>query len=437
MVPSVPRLLLLSLLITGIAGSQTPPPQLSPQAAYDQATRPLEITRRSIANWSEAETAALGIAVQQAAEQCEARAPEQFSGDDLIAFARLCSLGQRWPSVLVAATRYIASTSAKPQLAQAYAYQINASLNLSDPKAALASSLALLQAVPYDALVDEATNGALHYLQLAFTPDALTLYTAREPLLLQALRTPRPSPNAIPIHTLYADGVAFAALQQFAGVPDDAAATVAALDAAIPATLQPDDAIPVADTRRQYALLGTHLPHIPLTVSLYAVGETPRINANYGSTTVLFLFPDWCAQCIRMAQQFMPTLRRISEDDVHLYGLLAQPAPPVPAPPTPSKRPKSAAKEPSVPEAPKTPAELLRGTPTLIVPPQTLAQFAATDFPLLIATDPKGIIRFIQPASENALHPGDFLDQVTDHIAKQWPREAPAKPASSPVPARP
>jgi hypothetical protein len=131
-----------------------------------------------------------------------------------------------------------------------------------------------------------------------------------------------------------------------------------------------------------------------------------------------------------MAQQILPTLFRISESEVHLYALLAQPAPPVPAapkgPPKPSfAKLKPSSTEPGQPETPKTAAEQLRGTPTLIVPPATISQFAATDFPLLIATDSKGIIRFIQPASETALNPGDFLDQVIMHITEQWPRQTP------------
>jgi hypothetical protein len=51
--------------------------------------RPLEITRRAITNWSDAETAALAMAVKQATEACIARTPDQFTGDDLIAYARL------------------------------------------------------------------------------------------------------------------------------------------------------------------------------------------------------------------------------------------------------------------------------------------------------------------------------------------------------------
>jgi hypothetical protein len=456
-VPLPKKLLFLPFLFTTLAPAQSSPsanaPQLSPQAAYDQAMHPLEITRSAISNWSDAELNALAIAVKQATEACGARMPEQFSGDDLVAYARLCALGQQWPTVITAADRYITSADpAKPLLAQAYAFKINATLHTNDVKAMLADSEAMLQAVPYTSLTDETLYGALHYLQLAFTPEALTLYAARQPVLLAALRAPQPPPQAqattgssVPIHTLYFDGLAFAALQQFSGDPATAGKTVAELDAALPATLSPDESIPIAETRRQYALLGTHLPAIPLTVSLFSVGETPHINTNYGDSTVLFLFPEWCAQCIRLTKQILPTLYRINGGDgydVHLYALLAQTAPPVAAPPTTPPKP-APAKSRSVtnasapPEAPKTTAEQLRGTPTLIVPPATISLFAATDFPLLIATDPKGIIRFIQPAGETALNPGDFLDQILMHITKQWPRQtAPAKasPSASPNP---
>jgi hypothetical protein len=466
--PSARTLLLLPLLLStlAIAQSTSAPdaPHLSPQSAYEQVMRPLEITRRAISNWSDAETTALAIAVKQATEACAARTPDQFSGDDLIAYARLCALGQQWPTVNIAATRYITSTdSSKPQLAQAYALQVGAALHTNDPKAILADSLAMLNAVPYTSVTDETLSGALHYLQIAFTPEALTLYAARQPSVLAALRSPQTVPPAtadevpVPIHTLYADGLAFAALQQFAGDAAAALKTVAELDAALPVTLQPDDSIPITETRRQYALLGAHLPVIQLSLSLFSPTETPRINTNYGSSTVLFLFPDWCAQCVRLAQQILPTLFRVSENQVHLYALLAQPAPPVAAPPAASPRSATrpgstkeslalrsqsarsapATGEPTSPEPPKTAAELLRRTPTLIVPPATLMQFAATDFPLLIATDSKGIIRFIQPASETALNPGDFVDQVTMHIARQWPGQTPSAATAPPASIKP
>ena len=58
-------LALLLLFSLRIAAAQTPaeppaqstpqPPLLSPQAAYDQASAPVDITRRDLANWSDTE----------------------------------------------------------------------------------------------------------------------------------------------------------------------------------------------------------------------------------------------------------------------------------------------------------------------------------------------------------------------------------------------
>ena len=46
----------------------------------------------------------------------------------------------------------------KPQLAQAYAFQINATLHTNDPQAILDDSLAMLHAVPYTNITDETLN---------------------------------------------------------------------------------------------------------------------------------------------------------------------------------------------------------------------------------------------------------------------------------------
>jgi hypothetical protein len=434
---------LTALLLAPLTFAQSLPqsPQLSPQAASIQVLLPLTVLR-ALGNNSGAELAALTAAVEQARIACAARSPQTLRGDDLVALARLCSLGQQWSSATAAAKQYVDSPDTpKPLLAQAYGLEIDAALHIHDEAAALAASHAMLAAVPYDTVVDEALNKALRYLQLAYMPDALALYAEREPLLLATLRAPKaeagaakPNAQAVSISALYADGLAFAALEQFDGKPTEAAVTVADLDAALAAAsapLQPDDALPIADARRQYALLGQPLPRIPLAASLYAEHETPLIDDNYGASTVLFLFPPWCAQCVRMGQSFMSVLLRLSDEHVHLYGLLAQQPPPTPASPavvvhsngtmSEAKHTRANAATPE-PETPKTAADLLRHTPTLIVPPDTLTQFAATNYPLLIATDSKGIVRFIQPAPETALNPGDFLDQVTAHIVTQWPR---------------
>jgi hypothetical protein len=67
------------------------------------------------------------------------------------------------------------------------------------------------------------------------------------------------------------------------------------------------------------------------------------------------------------------------------------------------------------------PAEVLMGTPTLIVPPATVDTFVATDFPLIIATDFRGIVRYIQPAPDNALVRDGLIDQLAERVTQQWP----------------
>src|ERR1035438_7352305 len=78
------------------APSPAPALQLSPQAAYDQAVRPLDIVRGAAQNWSDSELAALAVAKDLAKASCLARTPDQFAGENLLAYARLCALAQQW-----------------------------------------------------------------------------------------------------------------------------------------------------------------------------------------------------------------------------------------------------------------------------------------------------------------------------------------------------
>ena len=421
--------------------------QISPQAAYDDALRPVEITHRSIENWSDIETTALAVTIREARDACNARAPGSFSGEDLIALARLCALGQQWPSVLEAASRYIGQPNTpQPQLAEAFADQIGAALHLNDAETALTASHKMLERVPYGVLAQQATSETVRYLQLIRTSEALSLLEFRQPLLLARLRALSTPSSDLTVRALYIEGLALPALQQFSH--QDAAATAAKsnLDAALPADFGPDDALPIAAAQRQYAILGHLLPPIAAAASLFSPTETPRINTEFGSSTVLVLFPDWCAQCVRMGQQFMPTLFRLGEQDVHLYGLLAQATPPpTPAPPAAqrghpqhgphaagnsSQAARTAARD-AAPSSPMSAADLLRGTPTLVVSPHLLDAFGATDFPLLAITDHRGIVRFLQVAPENAFVAGGLVDQVTARIAADWPPPAPPATTSA------
>ncbi len=434
-----------------IALAQTPP-QLSPQAAYDQAITPVDITRRSQENWSDVEKAALDVAIKQAKDACLARTSVAYAGDDLIAYARLCDLGQQWPIVLSSATAYINSKDTpRPQLDQAYAYTILANLNLQQWKAASTNCFAMLHAIPYGPLPDNVLATAIRSLQFAFLADALDLQFQRQPHLLGLIRSSssipsmdqsnsqRASAHPIPLHTLFEHALDLAALQQYNNQPDRAVAALADIDRAMPADLPADEAILIAADRRQYALLGTRFPVLPGAIPLWS-GTAPH-HVTQGDVNIFLLFPPWCGQCLRQQHEMGPALLRLAGSNVHMYGLLADDSPqPKPIPRTAASitrhsaqpSPNQSTEAPDKLPAARSSAEQLRGTPTLIVAPSTLTDFNATDFPFLIATDSDGIIRLMVPAAPaNSLVKDGPINQIIDTIITNWPPSRKNSPSPS------
>lgn len=410
-------LFLLALLAVGRTSSgqatnaQTPP-ALSPLAMYEQATKPIEIVHRSFANWSDSETASLAVAIKKGADACAAREPASFAGDQLIAFARLCSLGMNWPAVNTGATQYIESKDAeKPQLALAYGMKLEAVLQSHSVPEIMATAKAMLAAVPYDATVDAASNEALDYLQLAYTGDALALHAVRLPILLDALAHDKP---AVPVHTLYGDVLAKAALEQYAVQPEAALATKAALDQVMmdsAARLPQDEVLLAQALELQYAMLGQPLPKLKLQISLLDPRSKPAIDAAAAASTALLVFPAWCAQCVRMTARDLPAaVTTLKHGAVQVYALLAQP---LPAP----EELAPVAKPGTTPTA----ARLLLQTPTIVVPVETLETLRTSDYPWLVVVDASGVVRFQGVAPESALKTGEFVDRVTDHVAGHWP----------------
>jgi hypothetical protein len=438
------------------------PPQLSPKAAYDQAMHPLEQTRHSISNWSDSEVAAMMVSIGNATRECAARDVTTFAGEDLIDVARLCALGQNWPAVIQAANLYIKAPASiapgKPKLTQAYAALVDAQLRAKDGPGAVASAKAMLAAVPYDAVAADAVDEVLDYTRFLDTGDAVAVAALRQPALLQRLGSMQQAANASTVpapgvaapgvatpgvaapatataattpaqtaHDLYADGIAYAALQQLAGYPAaDVATTVDLLEAALPQALAPDEAILIAVLRKRYALLGKPLPEISATQFLGTAGTEPQLPMGH-AVNALLLFPDWCAQCIRMGAKLPVGKFVVDGHDAYLYALLAPTQPQTPKPSSPPLA--------NAAPAPFNPADAtnrMRGTPTLVVPKRLLDQFAATDVPYLILTDAAGIVRVLQPVSDDAILPGDTIDSAIARVAAQWPaaKSADAAPGS-------
>jgi len=238
----------------------------------------------------------------------------------------------------------------------------------------------------------------------------------------------------LPLHVLYADAIALPETQQFASQPEAAAASFAELEAALPKVIASDDALFIAEKRRQYLLLGTHVPALSSMGSLQFPDATPpdNLNSAYLYATVFLLFPDWCNQCVAMAFNAAPKAKQILEDNhVRFFSLMAQANPPekqaktairdVPLPPQkPGKTPPHLHLDQQL-NISSTPDTRLEGTPTLVVPNDTLDLFAATDVPLFIGVDHNGMIRVLQPAPDDAFAAGGDLDQIVQHLVKTWP----------------
>lgn len=451
----------------GIADSQpiAPPtevsPLLSPQAAYDQANLPVDITRRDSQNWSDIELAALKVAVAQARDACLMRTDKTYAGSDLVAYAHLCAFGEQWQAAQTAATAYIGNTATpRPQLAEAYSYLIEADLKLGDEKAGFAACRAMLRAVPYDAFTDAVTDATVRYLELAYTLDAITVLGERQPFLLKLLRSSGSATSAdgalsalaIPPHTLFEHALEFPALEQYDDERGAASRNLSEIESAMPPSLTPDEAILIGNDRRQYALLGTRIPAFAGAMPMLSAKGVAQATPQPGAVTIYLLFPRWCMQCVKQAQNLSAAQERIAQGNgsaagARVYALLAD----IPEPPSgpPAKvgahgkaSGRSGARSSSAKAPPAKPVvtiltgaqlpsaqEMLRDTPTWIVAPSTLATFNASDFPFLIATDHDGTIRLMLPAApDNALQEGGPADQIIDYILERWP--PPAQPGS-------
>jgi tetratricopeptide (TPR) repeat protein len=368
--------------------------------------RPLDQVRSSLDNWSPAELTALAAGIKRAQEYCEQIAPASVHADDLYQLARICSVGQQWNAADSAASAYIKSES-QPYQAHAYAIRVNALLNLKDMTMAIEVARSMLHSVPYDATVDQSIEYLIHYLAMSLNDGALPLARERQPYLLTTIESgnalkEQPGDVSIGTATLYGEGLELAYLERYAGRQNEAQQTVAILDASLRKlpTEKIDNEAEIDRARTQYAFVGEMLPRISLLRYATSGNPRPHINPDYGSATVLLLFPAWCEQCRKMMQPLSDFLLRNNTENIHAYGLLAL-------------------------NEEETTADPFKGdsfkdllhTPTLTTSSDTLRTFGAVSFPFLVITDGAGRIRFLGAVSQNAFDAGGFVEQVIDRNA--------------------
>jgi hypothetical protein len=354
--------------------------------------------------------ASLATAIKLAVPACASRQPDDFHGEPLIDLAQLCGLAQNWPAVHAAATRYIEFPSKlKPRLNEAFAAKIDAELHLHDESKAVKDALQMLATLPYDNFTSSATNECINYMELANTPDALRVATAREPLILALLASSAPAatPNPAP-SDLYFQALALAKLQHLQNV--DTAKTVLDLKAAVSANISTDDRIAIEAMQKQFDLLGQSFPNVQPIASLNVPSILPILPSPH-AITALLLFPDWSATGIRLAQDMPASVVTVDGHEAYIEALLV-PTVPAQTPPNP------------LPAGTFNPAyspTYLHQTATITVRPAALEAFYATEVPLLIITDVNGIVRLIEPVDDGAMKPGNRVDAAIALIGKQFP----------------
>jgi hypothetical protein len=372
-----------------------------PGAIYKDAMRPLDVVRSSLENWSDAELGALAVGMHKAKVACDQAKPESYSGDDLYDLARLCSFGQDWNAANTAAQDYVAS-GAEPHRAQAYALSMSALVHINAIDLAVQTAREMMRRLPYDAEVAYALRYIKDYLEQAGNPAALTLAAEEHAAIVQALAPGVPlkathGDAAIGVGALYESAMELAFLQRYAGDDQAAANTVADVDGALKdaATLTAEDRLRMDKIATQYHLLGARLPGIEVSRSLLSATAKARISSDFGAATVLVLFPDWCVQCRKMMRTLTTFAAANGDVPIHAYGLMF---------PDESELPGQPSHEENLKE--------LQGTATLVVAAPTAQTFGAFDYPLGIAIDKAGLIRYIGVIPSDAFNGDGYIEKV-------------------------
>ncbi len=417
----------------GQSAVSTPPAApvaLTPGEIYKQAMHPLDVVRGELGNWSDPELQALGVGVKMARDACDSAKPESYKGDDLYDLARLCALGQDWAQTYTVAQDYIAALDYTHR-AQAYVISVSALVHIRDIDTAVATARTMLRSLPYDAEVAYSIRSLKDYLEQSGNPAALTLAELEHPAIVNALKQGVPlkaqnSEAVMGIGALFESGMELAFIDRYAGDDKAAGATISDLEDALgtKAQFSGADWLQISRVRAEYNLIGWRLPQIDIERSLETkaakvptpagaahtqhipvLTETsalvPSINGpDFGSATVLVLFPDWCAQCRAMMKTVTEFATLNAQTPIHAWGLMYP----------------DALQNPDDPAA-ESSAKELEGTNTLIVSPVTAARFAPIDFPLAIVVDHSGVVRFIGPIPTDSFNGNGYMERIIVRMA--------------------
>jgi hypothetical protein len=321
-------------------GQTVPPPAampaMSPNEAYLYAMQPFNNARSAPNDLTEADQWALTIGISRAKDQCELLAKQKLEGEDLLAYGKLCILGQDYDPARRSLIDYLAIPTAKaPEvgrllLARAFVGlrwipdaegQVESLVSLFpyDASIHLAFDMVIDAAEDSDAADDLEAASHLNELQLPHILDALA-HAARNP----ASPVPPSNGDVVDVTLLVRDALRIADSLRRTWKPDDAAKIVA--------QIQSDTAVPaIANTAAwpvvQDALVRYDLFQHPSPVHSLHGSELPATAALPTARTIPLYDPDPAAHTIiRHIDASRTSIRMTDDRTLVLVFSLAGPA---------------------------------------------------------------------------------------------------------------
>lgn len=435
--------LFLLLSAMGIAQNPAPPPAAAeskpaavsepPADLYLRAMQPVEIVRRSPNNITDSEMGAWGVAVSTAAHACAERKIEDFSGEDLFHFARLCQLGQQYEDAYVAARNYIRSGNTQ-SLESARALLLRASLSGNNLVRAERAALDLLHNHPYDGTVHTLIQEMILTLAAVDAAEnALRFVAERRDGLMGALRAGgglalHEGSYRVPQSMLVRDALSAVYLYRLENRMQNSQAMAETLLEEM-RQIVADNATSVAPLEREAMrsalrraeLLIAAAPVI--AVQAASAAKPPLTAISYENrVTLLAFYAPWSPQRAQMFDLLTNIARDYKTFPVQIFALS-----------TPS-----AATGDATAKAPDVLGRLLEPfgktgstVPVVVAPDSVNGDFAIDDWPMFAVVDPQGKVRFLDTLTGPEYKDGGRMHRLVAGLASQAGPLPPAPPAKT------
>jgi len=395
----------------------------SPADLYQRAMQPVEIVRRSPNIITDSEMAAWGVAVSTAADACVGRKIDEFSGEDLFQFARLCLLGQQYDDAAEAARKYVRDGNTTSQ-ESARALIVRANLSGGNLLQAERAAYDLLRNHPYDGTVHTMVQEVV--MALAATDaveNALQMVSARSEALTNALRAGgglalNEGTYRVPQSALVRDALSAVYLYRIENrvehVQDSARALLASLRQIVadsgPAA-SPLERESMQAALRRAEMLMSDAP--ALDVKAASSTKPPRAMSaiSYGkNVSVLSFYAPWSPQRKTMFELLAAMARDYKLFPVQIFAVSTPALATGDANADVSKVISGLAEQFGKEGSP---------VPLLVTADSANRDFAIDDWPMFVVVDPQGRIRFLDTLTGSEYKDGGRMHRLVAALASQ------------------